>query len=139
MATKSDLFSEDRTARRLRELAGTFGLEFLPVSATTGHGLQDLLSAIENGVHNGGPGERQARPGPTEAGADAVALTARHRQAVTEALEDVRQAIAEVQRGSDEVAVMMIRAACEAISGLAQEHLDEQVLDRIFSRFCIGK
>ncbi len=139
VATKSDLTAESELPRRLRELAETFGPEFLPVSVTTGCGLQDLLSAIENGIHKGGPGEGPARPGPTEGGADAVALTARHRQAVTEALEEVRQAIAQVQQGNDEVAVMMIRAACAAIAGLAQEHLDEQILDRIFSRFCIGK
>ena len=68
-----------------------------------------------------------------------LALTARHRQAVTEAIESVRQAIAEVNRGNEEVAVMMIRAACQAISQIEQQSIDEQVLDRIFSRFCIGK
>jgi tRNA U34 5-carboxymethylaminomethyl modifying GTPase MnmE/TrmE len=68
-----------------------------------------------------------------------VALTARHRQAVTEVVENVRQAMMEVQQGREEVAVMMIRAACEAISGIEREHLDEQILDRIFSRFCVGK
>jgi len=75
----------------------------------------------------------------TEIDASAVALTARHRQAVTEAVENVRQAIAEVEQGREEVAVMMIRAACEAVSGIEQQHLDEQVLDRIFNRFCVGK
>jgi tRNA U34 5-carboxymethylaminomethyl modifying GTPase MnmE/TrmE len=66
-------------------------------------------------------------------------LTARHRQAIAEAVENIRQAIAEVKQGREEVAVMMIRAACEAISGIERQHLDEQVLDRIFSRFCVGK
>ncbi|MGE5296598.1 MAG: tRNA modification GTPase [Solirubrobacterales bacterium] len=66
-------------------------------------------------------------------------LTARHKQAITEAVENVRQAIVEVTQDREEVAVTMIRAACEAISGLSQQHLDEQILDRIFSRFCVGK
>jgi len=34
---------------------------------------------------------------------------------------------------------MMLRAACQGLSDVGQEHLDEQVLDRIFSQFCIGK
>ncbi len=68
-----------------------------------------------------------------------VALTARHRQAVTEAIEQIAQAIAEVNRGNEEVAVLMIRDACQALSQIEQQSLDEQVLDRIFSRFCIGK
>ena len=58
---------------------------------------------------------------------------------MTEAIENVRQAVTEVRRGNEEVVAMVIRAACEAISGIEQQHLDEQVLDRIFSRFCIGK
>ena len=58
---------------------------------------------------------------------------------MTEAIESVRQSVAEVRRGNEEVAVMMIRSACRAISQIEQQSLDEQVLDRIFSRFCIGK
>ena len=68
-----------------------------------------------------------------------VALTARHRLAITEAIEQIAQAIAEVNRGNEEVAVMMIRNACQALSQIEQQSIDEQVLDRIFSRFCVGK
>jgi tRNA modification GTPase len=128
-ATKSDLTAEKELPRRLWELAVTFSVEFLPVSASMGRGLPDLVRAIDAGVHSA----------PCEVDANAVAMNARHRQAVTEAVENVRQAIAEVESGREEVAGMMIRAACQAISGIEQEHLDEQVLDRIFSRFCVGK
>ena len=58
---------------------------------------------------------------------------------MTEAIESVRQAIAEVNRGNEEVAVMMIRNACQSISQIEHQAIDEQVLDRIFSHFCIGK
>ena len=34
---------------------------------------------------------------------------------------------------------MMIRSACQAIAQIEHQSIDEQVLDRIFSRFCIGK
>ncbi len=68
-----------------------------------------------------------------------LTLTARHRQAVTEATEQIAQAIVEVHRGAEEVAVLMIRAACQALAQIEQQSFDEQVLDRIFSRFCIGK
>mgnify|MGYP001424751547 CR=1 FL=1 len=133
VATKSDLSAEDDLPRKMQELATIFRADLLPVSAKTGSGLERLVRAIENAVWS-------VAPEPSGAtSVSAVALNARHRQAVTEAIEDVRQAIAEVRQGSDEVASMMIRAACEAISGLSQQHLDEQVLDRIFSRFCVGK
>ena len=141
VATKSDLMPAG-------ELPSVFGAEFLPVSTKTGEGLESLLRMVRAalsgsvkaaGLGDGAPGEHQVCLGSTEAGAGAVALTARHRQAVTEALENVRQAVVEVRRDSGELAAMMIRAACQAISGIEQEHLDEQVLDRIFSRFCVGK
>jgi tRNA U34 5-carboxymethylaminomethyl modifying GTPase MnmE/TrmE len=113
----------------LNGLAAAFGVGFQSVSASTGAGLAALLHAIEAGVYST----------PCAADANAVTLTARHGQVVTEALDNVRQAVAEAGSGHDEVAAMMIRAACQTISGIEQEHLDEQVLDRIFSRFCVGK
>jgi tRNA U34 5-carboxymethylaminomethyl modifying GTPase MnmE/TrmE len=33
----------------------------------------------------------------------------------------------------------MLRAAYQALAEIEQQPLDEQILDRIFSRFCIGK
>jgi tRNA modification GTPase len=159
VATKADLAAGESLPRKMEDLAAAFGAGFLSVSATKGAGLDELIRAIEHAVRGvpirayvsrascprseGGTSATQLTPdGVTtnaEAGADAVALTARHRQAVTEAVENVRQATAEVRQGREEVAVMMIRTACAAISGLSQQHLDEQVLDRIFSRFCVGK
>jgi tRNA U34 5-carboxymethylaminomethyl modifying GTPase MnmE/TrmE len=34
---------------------------------------------------------------------------------------------------------MRLRTACQAVADIEQEHIDEQVLDHIFTRFCIGK
>ena len=76
---------------------------------------------------------------PNEDGQDTVTLTARHKQAVSEAIESVKQAAEEIGRGHEEIAATMIRAACQAISDIESQPVDEQVLDRIFSRFCIGK
>jgi tRNA modification GTPase len=128
VATKSDLLSNDELVRRLDALAGVFHAGFLPVSAKTSFGLQDLLDALaQSAIRN-----------PESAIAPLVLVT-RHKQQVTEAAESVRQAIDEVRRGHDEIAVTMLRAACEAISQIEQPHIAEQILDRIFSRFCIGK
>ncbi|MEN6333826.1 MAG: GTPase [Phycisphaerales bacterium] len=142
VATKMDLMTDGRT----ESLAAAFGAVFLPVSAQTGQGLEALVRAIEDAVQ-GSSAWAEAHPtktartrrGLAETAVSGVALTARHRQAIAEAVENIRQAIAEVKQGREEVAVMMIRAACEAISGIERQHLDEQVLDRIFSRFCVGK
>ncbi|MEN6577284.1 MAG: GTPase [Phycisphaerales bacterium] len=143
VATKSDLAAGNDRLGKMQELAATPEAGFLPVSAKTGRGLERLIRTIEDAICSVPAKAYEATPhGVTtyaEAGVSHVTLNARHKQAVTEAIENTRQAAAQVQQGSDEVAAMMIRAACQAISGLSQQHLDEQVLDRIFSRFCVGK
>ena len=47
--------------------------------------------------------------------------------------------MAEIEAGSDEVAAAMMRAACQTLADIETEPVDEQLLDRIFGRFCIGK
>jgi len=34
---------------------------------------------------------------------------------------------------------MLLRAAFQSLSNLEREHIDEKILDNIFSQFCIGK
>jgi tRNA modification GTPase len=139
VATKSDLVSAEELLKRTRELTWLFQAEFLPVSSKTGHGLAHLLGAIEKSIVAGAGGHSPPSERQTPDSVSSLALTARHKQVVTEAIESVHQAIAQVSRGNEEVAVMMIRAACQAISQIEHQSIDEQVLDRIFSRFCIGK
>ncbi len=68
-----------------------------------------------------------------------MTLTARHRQAVSEAIANIGQAMSQIEQGAEEVAAAMIREACQALSEIEQQPIDEQILDRIFSRFCVGK
>ena len=139
VATKSDLLSEDALAGRLGDLKGLFGAEFSPISAASGFGIELLREAIDRElaelVHRG--------PLPfSEATASHVALTARHRQAVKEAIENIGEAIDGFDRSAGEVTAMMLRAAYQAVSAIEQPQcleVDEQILERIFSTFCIGK
>jgi tRNA modification GTPase len=70
---------------------------------------------------------------------DFVALTARHRQAVIEAVDNIDESVDQLKAGNDELTAMMLRAAYQALSTIEQQNIDEQILQRIFSRFCIGK
>jgi tRNA modification GTPase len=130
LATKSDLLSEQEIAQRTSQLQYLFGCDFLPISAHTGAGLDKLKDKIAERLITG-----------KSAAADkyGIALTARHRQAITSAIADLVQAVDELKSGNDEVAAMMLRTAHNALSDIDQHTVDEQVLDRIFSRFCIGK
>jgi tRNA modification GTPase len=102
------------------------------VSAQTGEGLQSLLDAISNAI--------ASRYG--EAAPDLPILTrARHRQALTTALGEIRQ----FQRAWREeklpapVASVHLRAAVYVLEELVGAVDVEDVLDRVFSSFCVGK
>ena len=120
---------------RLRE---SFGAEFLPTSAHTRKGLDELQRRIE---------ERIVPETATMArhedllsdGRDTIALTARHKQAVCQAIDNISQGTTEIEQSNEEVAATMMRAAYEALSDIEAQPIDEQLLDRIFERFCIGK
>lgn len=137
VATKCDLLSEEMLANRLAELNKLFNVEFLPTSAETGIGLEQLRKTIDKKLIELALG--RGSEGQVAEQASGVALTARHRQAVTEAIENIEESINELKAGNDEVTAMMLRAAYEGLSSIAQQHVDDEILERIFSRFCIGK
>ncbi|MBN1362626.1 MAG: 50S ribosome-binding GTPase [Sedimentisphaerales bacterium] len=129
VATKSDLLAPDALQTTLEQLASSFAAAFLPASVKTGRGLDELRSAIH----------ASQTTGEQVCANEGIALTTRHRQAVCEAIENVRQASGEVAQGNEELAATLIRAAHASLAGIAQQPIDEQILDRIFSHFCIGK
>jgi len=143
-ATKSDLLSEKTLDERIAELNKLFGADFLTTSAKTGAGLEQLRNTIDkklieiaiSGTSHSRKGHLTVEPRVTGHG---LALTTRHRQAVTEAIENVGESVNELKADNSEVAAMLLRAAYQSISGIEQQHIDEKILDRIFSRFCIGK
>ena len=117
-----------------------FGADFLATSAKAGTGIEQLKDLIDRRIIELAIGD--ARPDGGYGMRDTkyeVALTARHRQAVTEAIESISESIGELKAGNDEITAMMLRTAHQAISNIEQETIDEQILERIFSRFCIGK
>lgn len=139
VATKSDLLCEDTLTSRLGELKGLFEAEFLPISVVSGCGIEWLTEAIDRELAQ----PMQRRPMPfSEAAASHLVLTARHRRAVTEAIENIDQALDGFEADGTEVTAMMLRAAYQAVSAIEQPQcteVDERILERIFSSFCIGK
>jgi tRNA modification GTPase len=132
IATKCDLIPDQFLLDRLAALDETFGTDFLPTSAKTGAGIELLRKIIDANLTEKSEVQR----------AGGVALTARHRKAVTEAIGQISESVDELIAGNDEVAAMMLRAAFKTVSDIEQPgaaHIDEQILGQIFSRFCIGK
>lgn len=132
VATKCDLLSAQILTERLAALNELFCADFLPVSAQRGTGIDSLQKAIDTQL-------TQEFNIPRSSG---VALIARHRQAVTEAMAHIGESIDELKTGNDEVTALMLRAAYQAVFNIRQPitaHIDEQILEQVFSRFCIGK
>ena len=130
VAIKMDLLSQKNLKTQLTKLEELFSFEFLPVSPKTGAYI-DLLSERIS--------EKLSVLMSPVAEAGSVALTKRHKGAVAETIENIAEAVKELRDDNDEIATMMLRAAIQSLSGIEREHIDEQLLDRIFSRFCIGK
>ena len=138
VGTKSDLVPRDKLTGQLKMLKELFGIDFLITSVKTAEGLELLREMIDEKIMElKGAGRSTETSGDVLE--DVVALTARHKQAVTEAIENIDESIAELKEENDEVAAMLLRAAYQGMSRIEYEHIDEQVLENIFSRFCIGK
>ncbi len=142
VATKTDLLLDKGLNERLIRLNKSFGADFLVVSAHTGLGLDRLKSAIDNTIiaatMPAADKQRDTRYAIRNTRYE-IALTARHTQAVTEATDDITQAVNELKAGNDEIAAMHLRTAYQGLIGLQQHTIDEKILERIFSRFCVGK
>ena len=110
--------------------AGTDDWRMCAVSAVTGEGLEGLRKAIET-VISGGAGLHLDEP---------VLASERQRGLVGEAFERTEAALTATSLGSDEELICEdIRDAIQALGRITGEDLTRDLLDEIFSRFCIGK
>ena len=141
VAAKSDLLADDVLPGRVEQLSRLFSSDFLATSAGTNAGIATLRQKIDTELIRFATGKTSDSVIPmfSEGSISRVALTARHKQAVAEAIDNISQSIKELKQGNDEIAAMMLRTAADSISNIQQQHLDEQILERIFKHFCIGK
>lgn len=82
----------------------------------------------------------EAGAGLTGVDASTVVMNERHRQHLRQALDAVRTSRSALDRGATGDALALdLRAALHEIGAITGEITNEDVLDQIFSRFCIGK
>jgi len=105
------------------------GREVLSLSLTTGDGLARLERWLADRVTR------------ALSGAEFPAATrVRHRQDLSQAVEHLRRALEQFERGlQPELAAEDVRLAARCLARVGGAVESEQVLDRVFSRFCIGK
>jgi tRNA modification GTPase len=99
------------------------------LSAVTGDGVESFIARIAD----------LAR-GQSKDGGESVILTrARHREAVAEALESIDSALQNGHGLGVELLAEDLRMAARAIGRITGHVGVEDILDRLFSTFCIGK
>jgi len=102
------------------------------VSALTGENLGELKDRMSGIL------QKEITDGP----AQALALTVRQRQALAEARNHLGAAasiLEQVDSPALELLALEIRGAMERLGTISGEIVTEDILGRIFSRFCIGK
>lgn len=128
---KSDLLQGSKgkigvTDKPLGSLTEPGGTRFL-VSARTGAGFDDLVSALANcaAQHFGGE--------------SSIVTRQRHRKILTSCVESLRRALSEGTSGREDMVAEELRLAARALGRLTGRVDVEDVLDVIFRDFCIGK
>lgn len=114
---------------RLARWAGEW--PWIVVSAKTRAGLEDLARIVRDTVLGGRAWREPGEP---------VVLRERHRAALERALRSVEEGLAAWEEGwSWDVVCIDLYAAWEALGEITGETAREDLLDRIFSEFCLGK
>jgi tRNA modification GTPase len=134
VANKIDRLDADRRAERVAGIAAATALPVCPTSALTGEGCEELKGVIQQRL--------QARPAQVDD--QAIALMAEHSEALHDAIDALRRAMwlaedcTEALSDGDLVAVEL-HAAADALGTLVGKDQTEDLLGRIFARFCVGK
>jgi tRNA modification GTPase len=116
----------------LEEVKGRFLSDpIVSISALKSEGIDDLKEAIYNSLVH-----RDIRPSPEHL----IVANIRHRTALSQVKEDLLNAVKGLEEGTSlEFIAFDIRSALEALGEVVGETTTEEVLNRIFEQFCIGK
>jgi len=100
------------------------------ISCTTGEGLETLKDAIRDAVWSGKVGGEMNQ----------VMINARHQEALQRARRHTQHTIEALRSNQTlELAAMDLRIATNAIGEIVGKTTTEDILDSVFSQFCIGK
>lgn len=106
------------------------GMAALDVCCLTGNGLEEVKDAIKEMVWSG----------EIEAEMWQVMINVRHQEALQRARAGIERAVAALEKGLGlELAAFDLRVAANAVGEIVGKTTTEDLLDSIFSQFCIGK
>jgi tRNA modification GTPase len=102
----------------------------LDVSCLTGQGIESLKDTIKNLAWAGSAGSEQIE----------IMINSRHQEVLARAREATLRTLEALQSGRTlELVALELRIAVNAIGEIVGKTATEDLLDTIFSQFCIGK
>jgi tRNA modification GTPase len=106
------------------------GLPVVRISSLTGEGIGDLLNSIPDKVIENDPDSISLSPAPN----------IRHRAALMEALTCFKNAVDNIRKATPlDVIVVDVREGSDALAEITGETTNEEIYEKIFSEFCLGK
>jgi len=106
------------------------GISALDVCCLTGKGIEEVKDAIKEKVW----------AGEIQAGMWQVMINARHQDALQRARAALERTVAALRGGLGlELAALDLRIAANAVGEIVGKTTTDDLLDSIFSQFCIGK
>jgi tRNA modification GTPase len=128
---KTDAATEDELDRCVRSLAGR---PYVAVSAREGKGMDSLAAAVREMVL------RRSNALTADAAASDMAPNLRQTEALRRALEELEALAADIVSGVPyDLAGVRLESACSVLSEITGETTPDDILNRIFDSFCIGK
>jgi tRNA modification GTPase len=126
---KVDLIDPQKQEQLDLVLQSQKNTRYCVISALTGKGIEHLLAAVQSGLSRS-----------VDTLGPAPLTRERHRRALNEAVEALRRAIeAPDPAATPELLAEDLRLAARSLGRIAGQVDVEDILDRIFSQFCIGK
>ena len=132
LANKIDLLADERTVQ-LNEIEGRFDLSAMATSALTAEGLDAVRNAISESLQLVG-----------SAAPEALGLHERQKRCLLNAARSTREAARTLQNAREtsdvaEVVAIDLREALAEVGQISGQIVTEDILGRIFARFCVGK
>lgn len=130
VVNKIDLIAAESVQSLSDALRARTGCEVLPISVRAGEGLEALKVAIQS---------QFVKPS-FEPGDNIMVTQIRHRVALERAAASLQESLGSIKRGiAAEFVAVDLRAAADALGEIVGTITSDEVLDRIFSEFCVGK
>ncbi len=125
---KIDLLREEKVKILYKTLSSYYQFPIIPVSAKIGLGIDGLEMQMKSNI-------------PPASIEGSITLTnARHRDVLVRSLESLKLALQSTKLNlSDEFIVVDLRSALNSIGEIIGETTTDDILNKIFSSFCIGK